>query len=77
MTHRGRDIWAYHVPRSGVSYSETFAWVEAARWRGLTDEQMADLDGHSQARVIAQWETHMQIEAVLAAELERKRRRRA
>lgn len=59
-----------------MQYSDTFAWLEAARWRGYTIEQFADLDGDDQARIVAQWETHMQIDAVLAWDMERRARSR-
>lgn len=49
-----------------MSYSESFSWLEAARWRGYTNEQFADLDGNEQARIVAQWEVSTRIEAVIS-----------
>lgn len=62
------------MPGSGIRYSESYAWHEAARWRGLSDAQMEAMDGDRQARVIAQWETALQIEAVTSWERVRRRR---
>lgn len=62
------------MPRSGIRYSESYAWEEAARWRGYDRETFDALLGDDQARIVAHWETSMQIEAVLAQDLERRRR---
>ena len=66
VTFRGRDIFDIPVPRSGVRYSRVFEIVEAAHWRGLTDEQFEALDPLVQARVVAHYRTHHQLEAVIA-----------
>lgn len=68
-------MWDARLSYSGIAYSESYAWHEAARWRGLTDRQMEVLEGNDQARVIAQWETHERIDAIIAWDMERKRRR--
>lgn len=62
------------MPGSGLLYGDSYAWHEAARWRGLSDEAMADLDGDRQARIIAHWETAMQIEAIVSWERVKRRR---
>lgn len=54
------------TPRSQLSYSETYAWLEAARWRGVSDEAFIAMDGDDAARIVAHWETAQQIEAVLS-----------
>jgi hypothetical protein len=39
--------------------------LEAARWRQVTDTEFISLDAHDMARIIAHWETAMQLQAVL------------
>jgi len=72
VTHQGRDIWEIVTPRSQLSYSDTYAWLDAARWRGVSDEDFIAMDGDDAARMVAHWETAQQIEAVLS----RQRRKR-
>jgi hypothetical protein len=54
--------------------------MEAARWRGLTDAQFDALDPIDQARIVAHFRVHHQLEAVIAqaqqrdAEARQKRR---
>ena len=62
------------IPRSQIEYSDSFGWLEAARWRGYTNEQFADLDGDEQARIVAQWEVSMQIDAVTTYFAHKRRR---
>lgn len=40
--------------------------MEAAHWRGLSDQAFADLTPFEQARVIAHYRAHHQLEAVVA-----------
>lgn len=39
--------------------------LEAAKWRGISDEAFTDLEPDDMARIIAHWETAMQLQAVL------------
>lgn len=67
MTFRGKPIDKIRTPRSGLQYSEAYARCAASRWAGFrTVEEFADLDDDTQARLIAEYETAMQIQAVLA-----------
>lgn len=51
----------------GLRYSEAYARCAASRWAGFrTVEEYADLDEDVQARLVAEYETAMQIAAVLA-----------
>lgn len=54
------------MPRSGARYGAVFEVLEAARWRGLSDEAFAALDPHDQARIVAHYRAHHQLEAVIA-----------
>jgi hypothetical protein len=54
------------VPRSGAKYGALFEQMEAAHWRGYTDEAFAALSVFEQARVIAHFRCHHQLEAVIA-----------
>jgi hypothetical protein len=65
VTYRGKDIWEIYTSRSEVEYSTSYAILEAARWKGLTDRELIDLDADEIAKVIAHWETAMQLQAVV------------
>jgi len=39
--------------------------LEAAHWRGISDEDFESLEADEMARIIAHWETSMQLQAVL------------
>ena len=74
MTFQERDIFAIPVPRSGVSYSQEFGWREAAHWAGYRwEDEFCELDGDDQAAIVAHHLAHLQLEAVLAQDLERRR----
>ena len=67
MTHRGRSIWRVRTARSDLAYSDAYARVATARWAGFrTVEELDDLDEDAYARLIAEFETAMQIAAVLS-----------
>lgn len=76
-TFRGRDIFGYHVPRSGASYGSEFEWREAARWSLHTWEVFELLDGEEQSAIVAQYRVHHQLEAVIAHEQAREQRRQS
>jgi hypothetical protein len=65
------------VPRSGAKFSALFEQMEAAHWRGLTDEHYASLLPFEQARIVAHYRTHMQLEAVIAQQQQRDAEARA
>lgn len=71
MTFRGRDVFSIRVPRSGAQYSLLFECMEAAHWRGLTDEQFALLIPFEQARIIAHYRAHHRLESVIAQQQQR------
>jgi hypothetical protein len=66
VTFRGRDIFDIRVPRSGAKYGSLFETLEAAKWRGYTDQEFAALSAFEQARIIAHYRCHFQLEAVIA-----------
>lgn len=67
MTWQGKSIWRVRTARSHLEYSEAYARAAAARWAGFqTVEAMAELDDDAYARLIAEYETAMQIQAILA-----------
>lgn len=66
MEFRGRDIFSYRVPRSGLTYNESLGWVLAAQWAGYrTHEFFEELDGDAQSFVVAAYQCQMQMEAVV------------
>lgn len=66
------------MPRAGLSYSDTYEWREAAHWAGGGSvfywEDFCSLDGDEQSAIVAHFQTSRQIEAVLAKDMDRKRR---
>ena len=77
MTWQGKSIWRVRTARSHLAYSEAYARAAAARWAGFqTVEELAELDDDAYARLIAEYETHQQIAAVLAADAEERARQR-
>lgn len=66
ITFRGRDIFSIRVPRSGARYGSLFESMEAAHWRGYKDEEFAALIPFEQARIIAHYRCHFQLDAVIA-----------
>lgn len=77
VTFRGRDIFDIRVPRSGIRYGMLFECMEAAHWRGLSDEQFAVLTPFEQARIVAHYRAHHQLESVLAQQQQRDAEARA
>lgn len=75
VTFRGRDIFSYSVPRAGLQCNAIFEWRQAAKWAGVEWSTFCDLDGYEQSAIVAQYLTHMQLEAVL--EQDRIQRERA
>ena len=54
------------VPRSKARYSLLFEALEAARWRGLSDQAFDALALEDKARVIAHYRVSTRLEAVVA-----------
>ena len=77
MTFRGRDIFDIRVPRSGARFGSLFEQMEAAHWRGYKDEDFAALSVFEQARVVAHYRCHHQLEAVIAQQQQRDAEARA
>jgi hypothetical protein len=72
---RGRSVFEISVPRSGLMHSDVYEWRMAAHWGGYTWEAFERLSGDAQSGVIALYRTHLRTEAVLAKDLEQRRRR--
>ena len=50
-----------------MTYSEEYHWRRASRWAGYkTFEEFEKLDGEVQAGIVAEYETEMQITAVVS-----------
>lgn len=65
---KGRNVFEIRVPRSGVSYSPEYHWLAAAAWAHYKTGEFLELDGELQSLIVAAYETHLQIEAVVAQE---------
>jgi hypothetical protein len=66
----------YSLPSSGVSYSLVFEMILAAKWRGLSDEQLDALPLDSQVRILAAYRASQALEAVQQAYPRHVKRRR-
>lgn len=67
------------MPRSGLTFDDCFAWREAARWAGGGSvtywQDFCALSTREQTMIVAHWMARMQIDAVLAKDLEERRKR--
>ena len=71
MTFRGRDLFSIRVPRSGARYNSLYERMEAARWRGYSDAAFDQLSQFEQARIVAHYRCHYQLEACIAQAAQR------
>lgn len=74
---RGKDIFEYRVPRSGLTHSPLLHWRIVAKWANLTWTEWEALEPDQQAFEIGAYETVMQEEAVLHEEQRKKSERSA
>lgn len=74
MRYQGRDIFAQHTPRSGVTYNVTLQWIFAAVWANYTPTAFLELAVDDQSLIIAAYEAHEQIRSVLEYEQVKKLR---
>lgn len=75
MRFRGRSIWLCQTPRSFLEYGESYARLAISRWAGFQSaEDYDDLEHSAKVRLIAEYETAMQIQAVLTLDAERERK---
>ena len=67
------------MPRSGLHYDDVYAWREAAHWAGGGSvtywDDFCALDSQEQSAIVAHWLARMQVEAVIAKDLEEQRKR--
>lgn len=71
MTFRGRDLFSIRVPRSGAKFGSLYERMEAAHWRGYKDEEFDRLSTFDQARIIAHYRCHHQLDACIAQAVQR------
>lgn len=73
-------MFAIRVPRAGLAYSDVYEWREAARWVGGGTprywEEFCELESDEQSAIVAHFQTHRQIDAVLAKDAARRNKRR-
>jgi len=77
VTFRGKDIFSYRPPRSGVRFSAYYEWREAAHWEGIRWSTFCRLPGEEQSAIVAHFRVHHQTEAVVAHEQDKEAKRRA
>lgn len=54
------------LPRSGVSYSPMLEWELVRQWHHISPAEWNEMQGDEQAKYIAVYRVHHQIEGVLA-----------
>lgn len=54
------------MPRSGISYSNLFEWVLAAKWSGYRTFDFFELTGDRQSFIVAAYRLNNLVESVLA-----------
>ena len=78
MSFRGRPIFEIGVPLSGLTFDDSYAWREAAHWAGGGSihywNDFCALSGDEQSAIVAHWMAKMRSDAVIAQDMERKRR---
>jgi hypothetical protein len=67
VTYKNKDVFKWHVPRSGLKYENPMLeWVLAARWAGYRWDEFQSLPGDEQSFLIAAYRISNQIEAVVS-----------
>lgn len=59
-----------------ILYSHELHWRMAAKWNGITFMEFCKLEGEEMSRLVATYETAMQIEAVQAKDAQREMNRK-
>lgn len=72
MRFKNVPVMEREVPRSGASYEFAMQCELARVWSGETISEWDVLDGDTQARIIAAYQAHMQLEAVIAHDISKK-----
>lgn len=76
-TFKGRDIWGIPLPRSGFQYSAALEWgLVALAWGGGW-QAFVDLDGDTQAYLIAVYRAKQRMAAIEAKDQADRERRAA
>jgi len=65
------------VPRAGITFSPELEWLFAAKWRGLSGEEFAALEGDEQSAIVAAYRTEAQMMAVISQEQAREVQRKS
>lgn len=63
---QGKNIFAWRVKRSGVSFGGTLELALCARWWRYRWEEFEELDPSTQAFLLATYRCSLQIDAILA-----------
>lgn len=76
--YRGRPLFDHRVPLSGFSFNPSLSWELACQWYGsYTREVFAELPGDEQARIVALYQVHSYMEAVIAKTMADEAKRRS
>jgi hypothetical protein len=59
-----------------VTYSQELHWRLVAKWHGYKWSDFIELEGNEQSRMVATYETSMQIEAAMQKEAQREANRK-
>ena len=69
-------MWSWPVESGHILYSQELHWRMAAKWNGITFREFIGMEGEEMSRLVATYETAMQIEAVQAKEAQREANRK-
>ena len=72
MKFKGRDLWKCPVESGSITYSNEIHWRLAAKWNGVSFNKFLKEEGSEQSRMVAAYETAMQIEAVVSMDAHKK-----
>jgi hypothetical protein len=72
VKYKSRDIWKWPVESGHITYSNEIHWRLAAKWNGISFKKFLKEEGSEQSRMVAAYETAMQMEAVVSHDANRK-----
>ena len=65
VTYKGGDLFKRPTLRSHIKTTALYEVLSAAHWSGLTETDWAALSRDAQARLLAHYRVHHQIQAVI------------
>ena len=72
LTYKGRNAFKIRTRRSGFSFEQHLGWLLSCQWWGCTPEQFEAYDVEKQALMVAAYEAHTTMEALMAEDARKK-----